>query len=1242
VLQIALFADYTTRRMSTSRGNSRGRRPALAVVLFALVGLLSACGDDSSRAGASQPVAEASPTPTRAPRNLGPGLGNLQYEESELFQPVGIVTSPRGHGNAAMVGGYLMVIYSSDGGGRSGDGGIDFWDVSDPRQPVLFQRFDDADTHALREAHGFAFSTSYPYDVMAAQSEEGIQLWDVTDPSAIALLSTLDLPHINGGDYAGIWWLFFQAPYIYAAGVGEGLYIIDARDPTNPVLASWMATSELGGVSPAQVYAVGNLLVMMAHESDRVVTVDVSDPLRPRLLQSGRGAFGYSHLFAGGKVLTSGGPQLESVIPILGGGEPIFAPRTLGITEVGHDGSIAFVRHGEQAGLDQGGYGSVQDGFFFSGFSKQVAKFDLASGALSGIATAGLEDSDEDFGLVLGNLIWGGNDHGQGTALFVHQTAPDTQGPAIDWVQPADGATDQSVSTPIGVSMTDAVDFYSVDASTFRVSTSGGAPVAGKYSVQMGLVNFVPDQPLATGKTYEVRISGIRDVAGNPGPTFVSHFTTGAVALPTCQLANPALPLTPGQSGVPVELSALAVSSTRGTPRFSWDFGDGVALDTTAPAADHTYAQPGRYNVVLSVEDRGGRSSCSGVQIVAAAPTAVAASVASTIAYSNGRVFNVNPDSDTISAIDPVALAKLWERPAGIQPRTIAVAPDGLLWVANQDDATVTVHSPSAGELLRTIELPFASQPYGVAVAPDGSAVFVTLQATHELLKLDPDGGVLARLTLPGKPRGVAVTADSQRVVVTRFLSGGDNGAVWLIRSGDLGLERTAALHFDAGPDTEGSGRGVPNYLSSLAISPDGRRVVLPSKKDNLARGLFRDGQELTFESRVRTIVSQLDLESGEEIAAARIDLNDRDMAQAAVFSPYGDIFFVATQGTNTIEVIDTYRSQTIGSLSASQFEEVEGLGPRIRNLAPQGLAIDPEGRRLFVQNFLSRSVSVYDVEALVRGVRNSAPLLREIAVVASEKLTRAQLFGKRIFYNASDPRMSRDGYISCASCHLDGRSDAQVWDFTQAGEGLRNTIDLTGRAGLAHGRLHWTGNFDEVQDFENDIREQFSGRGFMREERFALRSDPLGMTKAGQSQELDLLTAYVVSLSRYPDSPHRNSDGSLSEAALRGREVFAARQCASCHAGPQFTDGQRHDVGTIEASSGMGIGESLTGVGFETPTLRGTWDSAPYLHNGSAATLEEVLATAAHAGDEALSVAERDDLIAYLRSIDGREPAAE
>jgi cytochrome c peroxidase len=302
---------------------------------------------------------------------------------------------------------------------------------------------------------------------------------------------------------------------------------------------------------------------------------------------------------------------------------------------------------------------------------------------------------------------------------------------------------------------------------------------------------------------------------------------------------------------------------------------------------------------------------------------------------------------------------------------------------------------------------------------------------------------------------------------------------------------------------------------------------------------------------------------------------------------------------------------------------------------APQGLAFDASGSRLFVQDFLSRAVTVYDTSALVTGESYNPPRLADVPVVASETLAPSVLRGKQIFYDASDRRMNLDGYISCASCHLDGGADAQVWDFTQVGEGLRNTIPLAGRAGTGHGNVHWTANFDEIQDFENDVRAGFSGAGFLLDADFAATEDPLGAPKAGLSADLDALSAFVSSLDAFPPSPFRAADGGLTPLGLQGQALFAGLGCAACHPPPDYTDSLRHDVGTIRPSSGLGIGQPLTGVGFETPTLRGLWLSAPYLHDGSARTLADVLARPGHGGAHALSPDERRALASYLLQIE-------
>ena len=85
------------------------------------------------------------------------------------------------------------------------------------------------------------------------------------------------------------------------------------------------------------------------------------------------------------------------------------------------------------------------------------------------------------------------------------------------------------------------------------------------------------------------------------------------------------------------------------------------------------------------------------------------------------------------------------------------------------------------------------------------------------------------------------------------------------------------------------------------------------------------------------------------------------------------------------------------------------------------------------------------------------------------------------------------------------------------------------------------------------------------------------------------------------------------------------------------LTDRQRHDVGTLKPSSGGRLGGPLDGI--DTPTLRGLWATAPYLHDGSAATLRDVLTTANPAGRHGnlspLTPAQIDQLVEYLNQIE-------
>ena len=511
-------------------------------------------------------------------------------------------------------------------------------------------------------------------------------------------------------------------------------------------------------------------------------------------------------------------------------------------------------------------------------------------------------------------------------------------------------------------------------------------------------------------------------------------------------------------------------------------------------------------------------------------------------------------------------------------------------------------------------------------------ALFVTLNATGEVVRIeDGSGGLVesARFAALEDARGIAVMPDGE-LAVTRWRSP-DTHAEYATLAVDGSGRQLHSLAYDPRLPSDTESGGVPSYLDQVVVSPTGREAVFPSLIAGIGEGPFRSGRPLTHETTVRAAISFVDPRNDIENLAERKLFDDRGFASAAVYSSRGDFLFVAMRGSRAVERIDALTSAQAGSILDVGF-------------ALNDVALSADDRLLFVDASLSRELVIYDVAA-------SGGLPTEVArvsVVVEEPLAADVLRGKVFFNDSADPRLGRDSYIACAHCHLDGLSDRRTWDFTGRGEGLRNTIDLAGRAGLAHGPLHWSANFDEVQDFEHDIRDAFAGTGLMSDGEFGVgtRAEPLGDTKASISADLDALAAYVTSLAAFAPSPYRNPDGSLPAEAERGRALFASAGCPTCHSGEGLTDSgfdgaapRLHDVGTLGPGSGRRLGEALAGI--DTPTLHGVFDSAPYLHDGSAPTLRAVLVDRnpddRHGSTSGLSSAEIDDLIAYLRCLDGR-----
>ena len=416
-------------------------------------------------------------------------------------------------------------------------------------------------------------------------------------------------------------------------------------------------------------------------------------------------------------------------------------------------------------------------------------------------------------------------------------------------------------------------------------------------------------------------------IAVSDGATSSSAALTWAIDAETTLVLDPM----PKQAPLLVDASTTyaATSHDGVNTRYKWYFGDGSeSAWSSSPTVTHTFTRPTLFWVTVTArDDRGVMPSQTFAQLVHLPLTPQRPAVSGNLALGGGRLWVVNQDNDSVSAFDVASNQKLGEVNVGTAPRAVAVSPSGEVWVTNRQSASISVINPATLSVSRTIGLPAASQPFGIAFVPDGSAAFVALEAIGQVLKLDPvSGNTLGTATVGGAPRHVSVSADSNRVYVSRFITarlpgeataavattvnGADRGAeVWVLNTGDSSRVTTIVLKHSDDSDFENQGSGIPNYLGAAVISPDGASAWVPSKKDNVKRGSLRSGVNLNHQNTVRAISSRIDLGSDSEVFAARMDHDNASLASAGAFDPYGVFLFVALETSREVAVVDAQQS---------------------------------------------------------------------------------------------------------------------------------------------------------------------------------------------------------------------------------------------------------------------------------------------------------------------------------------------
>ena len=1175
---------------------------------------------------------------------------NKQYKKEELGTVLSYIDCGKGLSAVSFHKGLLLAPMSFDFGGGLGDGAFVAYNVDDPKKPISVfdsreypKRYHNRKSEHylgdIAEIHGMYFHNDMVMLTERGPNRNGVMFLDLSplyDNDAKTLpkiVSRFYFPDVqkstvyDGFSFAPVW---AGGRYVYAPTGSNGLYIIDTKDIKKPKLLAHLRKDQLYNQTLRSANAIGDLLILspaaIASEKLDLVFIDVSNPANPSLINRHNIKVGYqgmvygSRYYNGAFAAARGTAKKSEIIAY----------------DFADVHNIKTIHLGTTEKLLKAEYLYIQDDNLFIGHYPGLSKWKVKNDSISfdvGIEPEYPKADDYAFVSPLGNLSVVTSDHivKSRINIGVHQIEPDKKGPEFRYAIPKKGQTDVATSTKIGISFSDFIDNNSLENNAIYIEERGTKKrVPATFGHGMAIVHAIPKNPLQKNTTYDVFVTKkLLDLVGNSfeGDSLVTSFSTGSSFTDYNTSIITDIPKVINNT---VTLKAIS-SSDKINLEYSWHFGDASKNTSFSSESkiEHQFLKPGNYNIILSARQKGTQKiiKSSAVQVIYQNLPTTKPISSSSMFLNDDILYVANSDNNTVTAINTKSGKKVYEEKTSKNPVAIQLV-GGELWVSCLKEDVIDVLLASTGKFIKKIELGYGKSPYGLVYNKQQHTVYVALSGLGKVQEIDVKNYKLKRTIQLKKPlRNLAFLPEKNILIAPQFIASEQKGAfVQWVHTNTWQIEYQKRLAPSLNQDGIANGRGFPNYLGPIAVNPEQNNLWIPGKKDNLFRGLKRDGLPLVFDQTVRSIAASINIDNKTENQDIRIDLDNSDFASAAAYNPYGNIFYIATMGSQTIWAVDAYNSN-----NQSVFNTY-GDGPN-------AIVINKDVSRLFIHNQLSRAIAVFDCRP-----NGKLKYLTSWKTVEKELFSDAVLKGKVLFNNTTRSSLSQEGYMSCASCHADGSHDGRIWDLSNLGEGLRNTIDLRGKEGMKHGMLHWTGNFDEVQDFNNQITALNQGTGFIFDNKTKTHPQ-LKEAKFGIHVDLDHLADYVSSLDEYPKSPYKPKENTYTKSAKKGKQHFIDLKCYSCHSGATFTDSKLrklHNVGTQKTTSGNRLTKELTG--FDTPSLISLWQSAPYLHDGSAKDLADVFYVGkgenakAHNVAQSLDKKKFQELLDYLMELDSED----